>query len=59
MLTRDLLTFQSNICAKTNNFAKLFLPVHMGPGQILLRKKNNGRTSRDFDPLRMEIKAFL
>ena len=42
-------TFFANIFAKKKNFAKLFLPVHMGPRWSFLNKKC--RKSRDTVPL--------
>ena len=34
-------TLRSNIFAKTKNFAKPFLPVHMGPRSNILSKKKS------------------
>ena len=43
-------TFFANIIAKTKIFAKLFLPVHMGPRWSFFFM-NKGRKSRDTVPL--------
>ena len=48
--TAHFRTLLSNISAKTKNFAKLFLPVHMGPRSNLLSQEN-GRKSCDTVPV--------
>ena len=54
-LTPDFLTLRSNISAKTKNFVKPLLPVHMGPRSYLFSQnkwsKINGRKSCDTVPL--------
>ena len=51
MRTPDFQTLRSNISAKSKNFAKPFLPDHMGPRSNLLSPKK-GRKSRDIVPLK-------
>ena len=43
--TSNFRTLRSNIFAKTKMFAKLFLPVHIGPRSNILSKTNNGPNS--------------